>query len=119
MQEALDVLARKGSALVIAHRLSTIMDSEKIVVVGSAKDGENQGTVMESGTHEELLAKAIPGEAEEEEDEDDDEDEEDTDEDDEGSFSGLSLCVRILQRVLSKLIPMGFTVHLRGAHSMQ
>ena len=68
------------------------MDSEKIVVVGSAKDGENQGTVMESGTHEELLAKAIPGGAEEDEDDDDDdEDDEDTDEDDEGSFS-FSLC---------------------------
>ena len=96
MQEALDVLARKGSALVIAHRLSTIMDSEKIVVVGSAKDGENQGTVMESGTHEELLAKAIPGQAEAEEEDDDEEEEEDTDEDDEGSFSGqllsFSLC---------------------------
>jgi len=57
VQEALDVLARKGSALVIAHRLSTIMDSDKIVVVGSAKDGPLQGTVVEQGTHSELLAR--------------------------------------------------------------
>ena len=34
-------------ALVIAHRLSTIMDSEVIVVVGAAKDGSKQGTVVE------------------------------------------------------------------------
>merc|ERR1719498_270119 len=57
VQEALDVLARKGSALVIAHRLSTIMDSDKIVVVGSAKDGPLQGTVVEQGKHNELLAR--------------------------------------------------------------
>jgi ABC-type multidrug transport system ATPase subunit len=62
VQEALDVLARKGSALVIAHRLSTIMDSEKIVVLGSAKDGRRQGTAVEEGTHAELLAKVTEGE---------------------------------------------------------
>jgi ABC-type multidrug transport system ATPase subunit len=60
VQEALDVLARKGSALVIAHRLSTIMDSEKIVVLGGTKDGDLQGTVLETGTHDELIAKEQP-----------------------------------------------------------
>ena len=62
VQEALDALARKGSALCIAHRLSTIMDSDQIVVVGSAKDGqETQGTVVETGTHEELLNRVVEG----------------------------------------------------------
>ena len=57
VQEALDVLARKGSALVIAHRLSTIMDSETIIVMGGTKDGDRQGTVLETGTHAELITK--------------------------------------------------------------
>lgn len=60
VQEALDVLARKGSALVIAHRLSTVMDSEKIYVLGGTKDSDRQGTVLECGTHDELLAKKQP-----------------------------------------------------------
>ena len=98
VQEALDALARKGSALVIAHRLSTIMDSDQIVVVGSAKDGPLQGTVVEQGTHDALLAtttqplssdgasveKAVcpPGDnisSSEEEDDDDAEEEEEGD----------------------------------------
>ena len=81
VQEALDALARKGSALVIAHRLSTIMDSDKIVIVGSAKDGAQQGTVVESGTHDELLLKptlSAEGEViEEEESDSEDEGEQD------------------------------------------
>jgi len=50
VQTALDTLARRGSALVIAHRLSTIKDSDMIAVV-------DHGRVVESGTHDELLAK--------------------------------------------------------------
>jgi len=60
VQEALDSLAKKGSALVIAHRLSTIMDSEKIYVLGGTKDADRQGTVLEQGKHDELLAKKQP-----------------------------------------------------------
>jgi len=51
VQEALDELAQRGSALVIAHRLSTVMSSDKIVVV-------DKGRVVEEGTHADLLAKA-------------------------------------------------------------
>merc|ERR1719510_1872216 len=53
VQEALDKLAKQGSALVIAHRLSTIQDSDKIVVV----DG---GVNQEEGSHEELLGTRVP-----------------------------------------------------------
>jgi len=52
VQEALDKLARRGSALVIAHRLTTIKDSDKIVVV-------RKGRLAEEGTHAELLQVPI------------------------------------------------------------
>jgi ATP-binding cassette subfamily B (MDR/TAP) protein 1 len=52
VQEALDRLARRGSALVIAHRLTTIKDSDKICVMRS-------GRLVEEGTHEELLTHEI------------------------------------------------------------
>jgi len=46
---ALEQVARHRTTLVIAHRLSTIVDADKIVVL-------DQGRVLESGTHLELLA---------------------------------------------------------------
>jgi len=52
VQEALDRLARRGSALVIAHRLTTIKDSDKICVMRC-------GRLVEQGTHEELLTRKI------------------------------------------------------------
>jgi len=50
VQEGLDRLAQKGSALVIAHRLSTVRDSDQIVVF-------DRGVVQEQGTHEQLLCQ--------------------------------------------------------------
>ena len=50
VQEALAELCKGRTTLVIAHRLSTIMHADSILVV------EN-GTVVESGCHDELLRK--------------------------------------------------------------
>ena len=50
IQRAMDELMRGRTSFVIAHRLSTIKNADLILVL---KDGD----VIESGTHEELLAK--------------------------------------------------------------
>src|SRR6204780_3952811 len=50
IQEALDRVARNRTTLVIAHRLSTIVGADEIVVL-------DQGTIVERGTHSELLAR--------------------------------------------------------------
>ncbi len=49
IQQAMVALMENRTSLIIAHRLSTIRDADRIVVI---KDG----TVAESGNHEELLA---------------------------------------------------------------
>ena len=46
--KALEEVAQQHTVLVIAHRLSTIVDSDKILVM-------EQGRVVESGTHAELI----------------------------------------------------------------
>lgn len=48
VQEALDRVSKNRTTIVIAHRLSTIRRADKIVVL-------RQGTLVEQGTHEELL----------------------------------------------------------------
>ena len=50
IQKAIGNLIRNKTVIVIAHRLSTITDADNIVVV-------EQGTVKDSGTHEELLKR--------------------------------------------------------------
>ena len=51
IQRALETLTRDRTTVVIAHRLSTVRHADRIVVV----DG---GRVVETGTHEELVAAA-------------------------------------------------------------
>jgi subfamily B ATP-binding cassette protein MsbA len=49
VQAALGNLMKNRTVLVIAHRLSTIQHADKILVI-------QQGKIVESGTHQELLA---------------------------------------------------------------
>lgn len=50
IQSAMDKLMENRTSFVIAHRLSTIRNADLILVM-------NHGDILESGTHEELLAK--------------------------------------------------------------
>ena len=50
IQKAMDALTVDRTSFVIAHRLSTIRDADMILVM-------NHGDIVESGTHEALLAK--------------------------------------------------------------
>jgi ABC-type multidrug transport system fused ATPase/permease subunit len=51
VQEGIHVLMEGKTALVIAHRLSTIRDADQIHVL-------HKGQLVESGTHDELIARA-------------------------------------------------------------
>lgn len=50
IQEAMGQLMKGRTSFIIAHRLSTIRDADLILVM-------NQGTIIEKGTHKQLLAK--------------------------------------------------------------
>ncbi|MBV8744261.1 MAG: ABC transporter ATP-binding protein/permease [Xanthobacteraceae bacterium] len=49
IQDALDRVSRNRTTLVIAHRLSTIVEANEIIVL-------DQGSIVERGTHAQLLA---------------------------------------------------------------
>jgi ATP-binding cassette, subfamily B, heavy metal transporter len=51
IQEALDAVSENRTTLVIAHRLSTIVAADEILVL-------DRGSIVERGTHPQLLAKA-------------------------------------------------------------
>ncbi len=50
MQRALNTALAGRTALVIAHRLSTVRDADRILVISG-------GRIVESGRHDELLAR--------------------------------------------------------------
>ena len=50
MQRAIEHLCQGRTTIVIAHRLHTIVDADRIFVI-------EDGTVVESGRHDELLRK--------------------------------------------------------------
>jgi len=50
IQKAMDTLMEGRTSFVIAHRLSTIRNADCILVM-------NKGSVIEQGTHEELMEK--------------------------------------------------------------
>lgn len=62
VQEALNELMRGRTVVVVAHRLATVQHADRIYVMAGAmtRDGledPRRGTVVESGTHQQLIAK--------------------------------------------------------------
>lgn len=53
IQKAMNDMSRNRTSFIIAHRLSTIRDADMILVL-------NKGTIIEHGTHDELLSRKGP-----------------------------------------------------------
>lgn len=53
----IDELSKDKTSIIIAHRLSTVMHANEILVLGgrTKEDTSLAGTVVERGTHEQLL----------------------------------------------------------------
>lgn len=56
MQSNLREACQNRTTIVIAHRLSTVMMADEIIVLGRLEK-DDLGTVVEKGTHVELLKK--------------------------------------------------------------
>ena len=50
IQDSLEKMMNVGTMLIVAHRLSTVQHADNIIVL-------HKGKIMESGNHQELLAK--------------------------------------------------------------
>ena len=50
IQQAIDELVKNKTVLVIAHRLHSVMNADDIIVL-------DNGSIIEEGTHSELIAK--------------------------------------------------------------
>jgi subfamily B ATP-binding cassette protein MsbA len=62
VQDALAELMKGRTVVVIAHRLATVQHADRIFVMAGARtrdgaDDPRRGTVVESGTHQELIAR--------------------------------------------------------------
>ena len=62
VQEALTELMKGRTVVVVAHRLATVQHADRIYVLAGAHtregaDDPRRGTIIESGTHQELVAK--------------------------------------------------------------
>lgn len=57
IQANLREVCKNRTTIVIAHRLSTIMMADEILVLGKDEEDESLGTIIERGTHFELLKR--------------------------------------------------------------
>lgn len=55
MQANLREVCKNRTTIIIAHRLSTIMMADEIIVLGTDGADDTLGTIIERGSHSELL----------------------------------------------------------------